>query len=63
MRGTSTRFGNSSMAVSGSFSRHSLHDVVRRISSPEQGRPRRFSLDQRPGPVPCEPPCTTVNCN
>ncbi len=47
MPGTSTRFGNSSMAVSGSFSRHSLHGVVCRISSPGRGRPDRFNLDQR----------------
>ena len=48
MQGTSTRFGNSSMAVSGSFSRHSLHDVVRRISSSDHSRADRFKLDRRP---------------
>lgn len=34
-----------------------------RISSSGRCRPDRFHLDQRPGPVPCGSPCTTVNCN
>ena len=63
MPGTSTRFGNSSMAVSGSFSRHSLHGVVCRINSSGRGRPDRFNLDQRSWPVLREPSCTVVNCN
>ena len=48
MRGTSTRFGNSSMAVSGLFSRHSLHDVVRRTSSSDRSRADELKLDQHP---------------